>query len=198
MSRYATPATPQAAILIGGRSTRMGRPKHLLPVGGLSLYARTIEILRAVTDRIVVVGAGALPDDGPPLPRVPDAPETAGPLAGILAALRADPGRAALVVACDLPELSTAALAWLLAQRVAGAAAVLPHTRDGVPQPLPAIYEPGALVAIERMIAAGVTAPHRIGRFAQVAQPTIPDQLLPGWCSVNTPADLLRLTRGRE
>ena len=44
-------------ILCGGRSSRMGRPKALLPFGEETLLTRMVRILSGVVDPIVVVAA---------------------------------------------------------------------------------------------------------------------------------------------
>ncbi len=49
-------------VLIGGRSRRMGRPKHLLRDGGTTWLERTVDALASAADRVVLVGGGALPE----------------------------------------------------------------------------------------------------------------------------------------
>lgn len=108
-------------VLCGGRSSRMGQPKALLPFGNETLLQRVVRILERVVQPIVVVAAAD--QELPPLPPtvrvVRDEEDYAGPLAGMqlgLAAL-ADDADAAYVTACDVPllrpEFVTAVIALL-------------------------------------------------------------------------------------
>jgi len=104
-------------ILIGGGSTRMGRPKHLLEHNGRSFVESVADTVgERLADR-VLLGSGSVPDTLAGLGRIPDPPGVIGPIAGLLAALRWAPGSAWLVVACDQPLVTPEALDWLLAQR---------------------------------------------------------------------------------
>jgi molybdopterin-guanine dinucleotide biosynthesis protein A len=98
-------------VLCGGRSSRMGQPKALLPFGAETLLQRVVRILQEAVDPIVVVAAAG--QELPPLPAavriVWDEQEYAGPLAGMglgLRAIAAD-ADAAYVSACDVPLLRT-------------------------------------------------------------------------------------------
>ena len=91
-------------MLTGGASTRMGRDKALLHVGGQPLGVRVASALRvAGASRVVAVGgdAGALGAHG--LEVVTDLHPGAGPLGGLLTALTAARTEVVAVLACDLP-----------------------------------------------------------------------------------------------
>jgi molybdopterin-guanine dinucleotide biosynthesis protein MobB len=179
------------AVLVGGRSRRMGRPKEALEVGGRTLLERATEAL-AAAGPVVWLGGDAA--DAPPaeVRRLPDVPGVAGPLGGLLAALRWAPDRVWVVAPCDLPRLSSAAVDWLLAQRAPGRWAVLPRV-GGEVQPLLAVYEPMALGLLEELVARGAPAPSRLAGHPRVASPEPPAQLAPAWRGVNTPAELTAL-----
>src|SRR5271156_5541718 len=96
-------------ILAGGASSRMGRDKALLELGGVPLIVRTARLVESVVGSATVVGDSAafralglrtIADDWP----------GTGPLGGIATALRASSAPWSLVVACDLPDLTEA---WL-------------------------------------------------------------------------------------
>jgi molybdenum cofactor guanylyltransferase len=96
-------------VLCGGRSSRMGRPKAWLPVGGELMLQRAVRVVGEVVNPMVVVAAPG--QDVPPLPAavrvVYDEVEGRGPLGGLsagLAALRGECHRAYLS-ACDVPLL---------------------------------------------------------------------------------------------
>lgn len=79
-------------ILIGGKSSRMGQPKHLIEDGQkITWLERTTEILAPLVDGIVVSGNGRLPERLADTIRLADVPGVAGPLTGIVAACRWQP-----------------------------------------------------------------------------------------------------------
>ena len=48
-------------VLIGGRSRRMGRPKHLIEAGGCSWLERTVTLLGHCVEQVVIAGPGDVP-----------------------------------------------------------------------------------------------------------------------------------------
>ncbi|HEY0283982.1 MAG TPA: nucleotidyltransferase family protein [Vicinamibacterales bacterium] len=116
-------------VLAGGKSSRMGRPKALLPIGssGETFFDRVTSTLldAGIQDVIVVVGgdaeairAGARPRTGVRIVENPDYDQ--GQLTSLLAGLRAiDAARAtaALVTLVDVPLVSVATVRTLLAAR---------------------------------------------------------------------------------
>lgn len=178
-------------VLIGGRSLRMGEPKHLLLRDGRTWVERTVALLRRVTSQVVIVGAGVLPDSLAELPRVADAWDAVGPLAGLLGAVRAYPSVSWLVAACDMPDIEEQALLWLLNQRRPGVRAVLPSlSGDDLVEPLLAYYDQTCRSALEDMAARGE---RRIGRLRLadgVETPCPPQRLHGSWHNINRPEDL--------
>lgn len=139
-------------VLAGGRSSRMGRDKATLVLGGRTLARRAADLLGRVCREVVVAdrGRGVVPG----VPSVEDGPG-AGPAAGLLGAARTAPGRPLLALACDLPRVPAPLLAELVeAARRTGADLVLPRSPRG-PEPLAAVYGPGALAALEERVATG-------------------------------------------
>jgi molybdopterin-guanine dinucleotide biosynthesis protein A len=101
-------------VLCGGKSTRMGSPKHLLPFGDEVMLQRVCRILAEVVQPIVVVAAKHqdLPELAPEVHIVRDDYDSCGPLAGIATGLAAiaelNPNKtAAFVTACDTPLLKS-------------------------------------------------------------------------------------------
>ena len=135
-------------VLAGGKSSRMGRPKALLPIGsgGDTFFDRVTRTLldAGIEDVIVVVGAdaaairaGARPRAGV---RIVDNPDfERGQITSLLAGLRAIEAphvTAALVTLIDVPLVSAATVrALLAAQREHGAPVVRPvsNGRHGHP-----------------------------------------------------------------
>ena len=186
----ATAPEVRGAILVGGASRRMGRPKALVEYAGRSFAARVADALRAELPEVVAVGSGALPEDLGVIARLDDAAGIAGPLGGILALLRQRPRSAWLVAACDLPLIEPAAVSWLLAQRSADRLAVLPRLDPRRIEPLFAIYEPSALSLLEALAARGEGSLQSLGGKPGVANPAPPAAIASAWRNVNTEADL--------
>lgn len=141
-------------ILVGGESSRMGKDKSRLVVNGKTTVSLIAEALRPLTTRIRTVGSHLESTDS--LPNIPDLQHGWGPLAGIQAALRAGRTEFCVVVACDLPFVTTELFAHLLSFMPASEAcdAIVPMQEDGRPQPLCAVYQREAcLVATEKAIA---------------------------------------------
>ncbi|UVI30001.1 molybdenum cofactor guanylyltransferase [Paenibacillus spongiae] len=139
-------------ILAGGQSTRMGRDKALLDIGGKPLLSRIAgQMLTAGIHPVAVaVGEGQkeeqyrsiLCDREGRVDFVRDIYPGCGPLAGLHAALSALPAGYAFVMACDMPVLSGSLL-----RRMAEAAFRLPAADPSAPdvfrtpeQPFHAIY----------------------------------------------------------
>jgi molybdopterin-guanine dinucleotide biosynthesis protein A len=158
-------AAPAVGVaLAGGASRRMGRDKTGLALAGETLAARAARRLLAVCSAVAVAdgGRGLVPG----LPWVADGPGR-GPAAGILGAARAWPGRALLVLACDLPLVPTPLLAAL--RDTAAAVDWAVPRRDGRLEPLCALYGPAALAELAAGVARGVMAPHRLGESATLS-----------------------------
>ncbi|MCB9727545.1 MAG: molybdenum cofactor guanylyltransferase [Deltaproteobacteria bacterium] len=179
-------------LLVGGQSTRMGEPKQLLRLDGLTFAERVARSLAAVTDDLLLAGAGPLPAALDAHRRLTDVPGVPGPLAGLLAALRHDPGAAWLVAACDLPRCSPEALRWLLAHRAAAAPAVIP-SRGGRPEPLLALYEPAILPHAEALALEARPGPRALAAVPGVLTPEVPPALAAAFTNVNTPGELAAL-----
>jgi molybdopterin-guanine dinucleotide biosynthesis protein A len=136
-----------AAILAGGRARRLGgADKGALVVGPSRIVDAQLDALRAVADDIrIVAGRHALGQDRRyadlGVPVIPDALPGAGPLGGLYTALVDARHDAVIVLACDLPFVTTALLqrlvieAWPLDE----IDAVVPRTARGI-EPLCAVY----------------------------------------------------------
>jgi len=181
-------------VLIGGSSTRMGRTKSLLRHHGKTFVELVIAVVHRRVERVVLLGEGQTTEVPAETAILPDAPGLAGPLAGILAALRWQPEACWIIVACDLPLLRVAALDWLLAQRRPGCWAVLPRVGPERVEPLLAVYEPESLKLLEQVLARGHRSPRHLEGQPAVCSPTPPVDLHDCWTNVNTPEEYRRLT----
>lgn len=188
--RMSTPLT--GAVLIGGRSSRMGRPKHLIQDdSGKTWLERSLEAIGPFVDDLVISGGGELPATLHGTARVDDMPGLEGPLAGIGALVRKHPFSSWLVLACDMPNLNEQSIAWLLAQRKGRRRAVIPkNPSTGRSEPLLAWYDYRCGPLIDNMIAAGNRRISELCNEESTAQPWIPDDLVHCWRNFNYPEDL--------
>lgn len=185
-------------ILVGGQSSRMGSDKSQLVFGKQTGVDRIAAALGPLTTRVRLVGSG-VHAEAAGLERVPDTHERWGALGGIHAALVACAAEWAVIVACDLPLVSTVLFSrlWRLTRPddKAGNDATVPIQPDLRPQPLCAIYRRESCVnAAKELIAEGEHKPRAL--LAKVSTRWVEFREiedLPGsehfFLNVNTPAD---------
>jgi len=125
----------EAFILAGGKSSRMGTDKSQLLLEDQTFVERIAATLLTVTDSIRLVGGR----ENSELSTVADVYPQWGALGGLHAALSACRRDWAIVVACDLPFV-TSGLFRTLASHRGDHDAVVPMQPDGRPQPLAALY----------------------------------------------------------
>ena len=186
-------ATPLAgAVLIGGRSSRMGRTKHLIRhESGETWLQRTLATLTPFVEEMFVSGAGEIPAGLGEVMRVEDLPGLQGPLAGLGALVKHRPFSSWLVLACDLPDLAPAALEWLLSQRRGRLRALLPRNPiTGRREPLLAWYDYRCGPLIEDVIASGGRKISALGNDELTGEPWIPADLAESWRNVNYPEEI--------
>ncbi|ACO33721.1 MULTISPECIES: molybdenum cofactor guanylyltransferase [Acidobacterium] len=166
VSSTANSPTPslRAFLLAGGRSSRMGQDKALLPIHGQPLVEQMLARLRALGLEATI--CGNRPDLAAYATILPDAAEACGPLGGITAALEASPAELNLVLAVDLPALPVEFLRWLtLRAALTGAPATIPYAL-GRPQPLCAVYHRNLAPGLRQSLASGdyriMSAVHRV------------------------------------
>lgn len=155
-----------AAVVVGGKSRRMGQPKAFLELAGIPMIERVLAALRQLTAEIHLIGderapyaAYGLPHHGDLLP--------GGALAGIHSAIFHSEQPYTLVVACDMPYLNVDLLRAMAKQTEAGQRDVIVPTVAGYPQGLHAIYHQRCLAPIERRLRADLR--RVIGFYPKVA-----------------------------
>ncbi len=190
------PGEATGLILAGGRSSRMGRQKLTLEVGGVTLVWRVHAALTPSCREIIMVG------DGPDMPgvrRVRDLREgRAGPLAGLEAGLGAASSPAVFVAAGDMPFVPRELVGFLLDRlRSRGLRAVVPRHAGRV-HPLCAAYDRAVLADVSSLLDAGTRAAWRLleglGDGVEYVEEELglfgdPEDFL---TNVNSPEDLVR------
>jgi molybdopterin-guanine dinucleotide biosynthesis protein A len=158
-----TVADFEAFVLTGGKSERMGRDKAFVVVDGDAMVVRVCRALeRAGASRVVCVGGDREALSALGLVAIADDFEGAGPLGGVLAALRDSTASVTVVSPCDLLDPRVEAFATLAAalERAPDARVAVPLV-DGEWRPLPCALRAGATADLERVFASGERAVHR-------------------------------------
>lgn len=140
-------------VLAGGRSSRMGRDKAFLHLGGITLLTSALERTQAATGSAWIVGSAE--KFAPFGPVVEDRYPGCGPLGGIQAALAATRTRLNLITAVDMPFLQLDFLGYLVDQARASQAVVVVPRAGGRLQPLCAVYRKDFAEVAERSLQAG-------------------------------------------
>lgn len=146
-----------AVVLAGGKSSRMGRPKALLPFGHTPLLAHIVEMLRGMFTEVVVVAAADQELPSMPVTLVRDEVAHQGPVAGIVYGLRATQSAFAFVTSCDSAFLNPCLVDHLV-REIANHDVVVPHW-EGRYQPLHAVYRRSVLPLLEAQLARGELRP---------------------------------------
>jgi molybdopterin-guanine dinucleotide biosynthesis protein A len=163
----------EAAILTGGKSSRMGLDKAFLEIAGMPILQRTANLLAPLVAGITLVtsaaSANARAAGNPPnpmdglqgyarfgLPTCADRWPGAGPLGGIATALGSARAPWCLILACDLPYLTADWLAYLLGKTDESVAdAIVPETSHGL-EPLCGVYRTSSTPAITAALESGL------------------------------------------
>ncbi len=152
-------------IQAGGRSSRMGRDKAWLEIEGCSMIERAAAAARPVVKQLAIVINAANPHAAryEELARkweasvIRDLHEHRGPLGGIHTALtNCAENESALILACDLPFITTEFLSFLskIHQNSNPQSVTVPLDQSDRLQPLAAIYDQSLEAAVGRMLAA--------------------------------------------
>ena len=134
--------TVTGVVLVGGKSSRMGRDKASLKFDGQTLQDRIVGVLRQCFSEVLIIRE----DDVPGL----------GPIGGLHTALRRVKTEAVFLTACDMPFMDAT-----LIRRMAGE--LSDYDAAAIPgEPLHAVYAAHILPVVEQQISKGEYAMHRL------------------------------------
>lgn len=153
-----------AIVLAGGRSSRLGRPKEDVVIGGRTLLERTVDACGGLD--VVVVGPEA----------------QGGPVGALAAGLERVDAAEVLLLACDMPRVDELVAALPPIPARADAVVAVDRRRR---QPLAGRYRVAALVGLEP----GTSMRALLDRLT-VVEVAVPEGCTD---DVDTPADLDRL-----
>ncbi|MCC5790347.1 MAG: NTP transferase domain-containing protein [Opitutales bacterium] len=185
-------------VLVGGRSQRMGQDKAWLDYRGLPQWRYLVNLLQGHCAQVYL--SVHEPEAARPYgdcPTLVDRYAYPGPINGLLSAFALHGEAAWLVLACDLPGFSEAAISRLIRQRDRRClATAFRNPETSSPEPLAAIWEPSSRVVLEEAAAAGQYSPRRVleGHPVHCLHPENPRHL----ANVNTPAEAIAFRQQRS
>lgn len=182
-----------AGLIAGGKSSRMGRDKACVEIAGIPLWRRQLDVLAALEPtEILISGRPAAAYAASGLEIVEDEIRDAGPLAGVAAMLARIRTPLLLVLAVDMPFMTSAYLAKML-HKCGGQTGVVPR-HDECFEPLAAVFPKAAAPLFEGALANGNHSMQKLvrdcfaARLIEVFHVSASD--LPLFKSVNSPSDL--------
>ncbi|MCD6526166.1 MAG: molybdenum cofactor guanylyltransferase [Desulfuromonas sp.] len=148
------PETPlpgiSAAILAGGKSTRMGCDKALLPFGEQRLIDHVYQRLASLFAEVIIVTNSPKSYADIPCRKVVDCHPGMGVLSGIHSALCHATEDRVFIVGCDMPFISAPLIRHICSFADQGEV-ILPYSAGGH-EPLHALYAKSCLPAVERLL----------------------------------------------
>lgn len=155
-------------VLAGGKSSRMGRDKAFLEIGGKDFVKNAVDILKPNCEQVKIV---LNPNQKHFIEKLPknisyifDCFENRGAPGGMHAALNDCQTKFAVILAVDLPFVTGAAIGKLCKTILEAGerSAVVPRQTDGKLQPLCAVYRAKiCLPEIEKILLTSKSAPAR-------------------------------------
>lgn len=142
-------------ILTGGRSSRMGADKALLPWRNTTMVEYAAQIMGSVADSVTLIGE---PERyrSLDLPCIADLRRGLGPLSGLETALSVAQTGWSVILPCDMPSIDATVLSMLCdSAGQSGSKTVLLRDSDGVVHPLCGLYRRDCLPEVRRALDTG-------------------------------------------
>jgi molybdopterin-guanine dinucleotide biosynthesis protein A len=177
-------------VLAGGKSSRMGYDKGLSLLEGKKMIECVIQTLKLVTDQILIVAnSPAYNDLGYPVHT--DLYTNKGPVGGIYTGLYHSSTKDNLIVACDMPFVSTDLLRLILKHAV-NKQIVIPSMNDLL-EPLCGYYNKDILGHLKDLIELDVLPAHTVvTHFDLKIVPIVDESIVKKrvFTNINKPEDL--------
>ena len=139
-----------AIILAGGKSRRFGTDKAFYPYRGKPLIQTVINVVNKVTDNIIIITNSPEKLNFVSYPKYKDLLPDCGSLGGIYTGLSFSNFKVNLVLACDMPFVSTECLNYLV-QNTNGNDITVPY-HNNMLEPLCAVYSKSCLPFIKAQL----------------------------------------------
>ena len=189
-------------LLAGGKSSRMGTDKLMLPQWDGTVLEQAVRRFAPVFDRVCVSVAWEDCYPGIRAEHIADEFHGCGPMAGIHAGLKHCGADGAFFAAADLPFSDPLAALMIIEKCPADAEICVPLGPDGRPEPLFGFYRASVLPRAEKLLREGK---YRIRELLDACEtrylsPEETEGVLngAGFANMNTPEDYRRLLGGNE
>lgn len=139
-------------VLAGGKSVRIGQDKGLLPFGHKSMAQYSIDLLRTICDRVVIITSNPeYAQFGQEM--IEDDIKNSGPLSGLVTGLDNSNSELNLFLTCDSPFITRELLLHLI-ENISNYDAVIPRERKRM-YPLTALYRRSAVSKLREELTRG-------------------------------------------
>ncbi len=192
---------PPLSVIIqaGGKSSRMGQDKALVPFRGVTMLEYILQQVSGLGSELALITNS--PEDYRrfDLPLYGDLVPDWGALGGLYTALRSSAAETCLLLACDMPFVNLTLVRHLIGLSSAHDA-VIPRLHPEYAEPFRAVYRKTCIPAIEAAIAGGqrrvISFFDQVDiRFVERAEVERFDPGARTFFNVNTPEDLLEAER---
>ena len=181
-------------ILAGGRSSRFGKNKALVEIGGTRLIDRVVSKMESVFHRLVIISNTPQEYSYLKLPIFTDLIKGLGPVGGIYTGLEVIEDEMGFFVACDMPFINEKLIRYIVDVKE-DFDAVVPKI-DWMMEPLFALYRKSCLPTIKNMIESGIFQIHKAYqmirvRYVNEKEIRKHDPELQSFLNINRPDELL-------
>lgn len=171
--------TPNGLVLSGGKSTRMGKDKSLIAYHEGKPQRQYVYDLLSECCEIVFTSCRQEQEVPKHLNPLADRYDFGGPINGILSAFALHPDKAWLVLAVDMPNVTSQALQTLLSQRDQNCLATcFFNPQENAPEPLLTLWEPAAFPLLLKNAEEGNISPRSFLRSPEVKHIVVQDLTL--------------------
>ncbi|MCP4608305.1 MAG: molybdenum cofactor guanylyltransferase [Planctomycetes bacterium] len=150
-SRWTVKMPATAIILAGGKSTRMGQDKNMLPINKRPMIEHVYKQLKPYFSEIIISANHQSRYSFLGETIIRDKVADIGPLMGLASALRASKNEANFVIACDIPEIDISIVKAMLRQ-IGDYDAVVPKVGLSHYEPLFAVYSKKGLPLLDHAL----------------------------------------------
>lgn len=185
------------AVLAGGKSSRMGTDKGLVPFMGKPLFQYILDQLTGLSDDIFLITNRPEDYAASPYPLFTDTIPEIGALGGIYSALDHSRHELCVILACDMPFISRALIDRLILE-IEGFDVAIPDLGEDNLEPFRAVYRLTCIGPVEAGIRAGKR--RAVSFLPEVSVKRIPrsvlldlDPKLRTFLNINTPGDLTEI-----
>jgi molybdopterin-guanine dinucleotide biosynthesis protein A len=150
-NQWITREKASAIVLGGGKSSRMGQDKSLLPINGKPLIQHIIDQLEGHFDEIIIGANDSQKFSFSNRKVVPDLEKDKGPLMGIYSCLKESNNDVNFITACDIPEMNIKLIKNMI-NLSENFDIVMPQTDNDKHEPLYAVYRKSVIPNAEKIL----------------------------------------------